>query len=390
MLFRSRRQLRRLDTKITELATGSSDLTVRVPVVFYDEIGRLTGHINQFLSNLQPLVAEVKASATEVSGSSTQVQAESADASLTTISLAGSQGNVQQSVEEQVSAIRQAEQLLAKVGESTLIVETRVEEQVRLVGESSTAIAQMAGNITSVGEMTRKADIVGQGLAEITQAGATAMGNMSRSMGEIQDASRSVNELVGLIAKIAAQTNLLAMNAAIEAAHAGDSGSGFAVVADEVRNLAETSARNAREIRTHIQDMDRKIQTGGQLAGQAGDAFTEIARRTEETSTLLRTIALTMTEQQTGTDQVLGSTQGLVEAMNVIRDLTQEQKGHSVDASRAMAEIIQATRRIEQAVTSQSLKTQQLTKAMAAVAMGAQANAEAAFRLQERVKGFTV
>jgi methyl-accepting chemotaxis protein len=385
-----RRQLARLDRKVTELATGSSDLTLRVPVVFFDEIGHLTGQINGFLANLQPLVAEVKADSTEVSLSSARLNDESSSAALDAVSLAGSQGQVQQSVEAQVGAIHQAEQLLSRVADATGIVQSRVQEQVKLVAESSTAIAQMASSITAVSEMTRQADEVGRGLADITHAGGTSMAAMAASMADIQRASRSVNDIVGLIAKIAAQTNLLAMNAAIEAAHAGNSGSGFAVVADEVRALAETSARNAREIRTHIQDMDRKIDAGGQMATQAEQAFAQIAKRTEDTSGLLRTIAEAMTQQQSGADRVLASTQGLVSAMDVIRDLTLEQQGTAVAATQSMAEISRATRQIEKSVTSQTTKTQHLTQAMAQVSAEAHANADAAHRLQELVKGFTV
>jgi len=276
------------------------------------------------------------------------------------------------------------------VSASTNTVAGQVAQQARLVSDSSAAIAQMARNIASVDEMTQKADATGKGLLAISEKGAAAMASMTTSMAEIQSASRSVNEIVGLIAKIAAQTNLLAMNAAIEAAHAGESGSGFAVVADEVRTLAETSARNARDIRAHIQDMERKIQAGGQMANQAGQAFGEIAQRIEETSGLLQTISAAMGEQRIGGDQVLESTQGLVTATEEIRRMTEDQKGHTHKASDAMQLIISATRTIEQAVMSQTLKTHKLTGAMGKVNQEAQTNADVSARLQNIVKGFTV
>ena len=385
-----RRQIRRLSTKVHELSSGSADLTLRVPIVFFDELGRLTGEINAFLTKLQPLVAEVKVDANEVAVSAQRVSAEASEAAMNAVGISSSQGQVQQAVEGQVLAIHGTEDLLNLVAESTATVAGQVVEQVRLVSDSSAAIAQMAQNIASVDAMTQKADATGKGLMAITEKGSAAMNSMSASMTEIQTASRSVNEIVGLIAKIAAQTNLLAMNAAIEAAHAGDSGSGFAVVADEVRSLAETSARNARDIRSHIQDMERKIQAGGQMAAQAGQAFSEIAQRIGETSGLLQTISAAMGEQRLGGDQVLESTQGLVAATDQIRLLTEVQKGHTTKASDAMQQIIAATRAIEQAVTSQTLKTHKLTGSMGQVNAEAQTNAEVSSRLQEAVKGFTV
>jgi methyl-accepting chemotaxis protein len=238
--------------------------------------------------------------------------------------------------------------------------------------------------------LTSRADQVGRDLGVVTGHGAETMGRMTESMVEIETAAQGVTAAIGSIAKIAAQTNLLAMNAAIEAAHAGETGQGFAVVADEVRALASTSAQNAREVRSHIQDMARKIQDGGTMARQAREAFGEIARQTEETAGLLRTIAQAMVEQKQGSELILASTEGLVAATEQIRLLAVNQRERFDSTTASMAEILEATQDIEGAVSTQTLAIDRVTEAAARVDDEAESNAKAADRLQVLVQGFQV
>ena len=385
-----RNQLRRLNAKVAELSSGSADLTVRLPVVFYDDLGRLTELIDTFLARLQPLVSAVKDDAAEVSASADRVLGEASEASLTTAGLAASNRQVLGAVEVQVASIHQTESQLINVAQSVEVVSSQIVDQERLVTDGSTAITSLADTIVSVDQVTQEADTVGRELAAIANQGQTAMGKMGASMGEIELASHSVTAIVSLIAKIAAQTNLLAMNAAIEAAHAGDYGRGFAIVADEIRKLAESSARSAREIQAHNRDMDQKIQAGARMSRETEEAFTKISQKIETTAGLLATIAKAVAEQRVGTDRIVRSSEGIVAATRTIQTLTQAQRSQASDASRAMIEVTEGTRQIETAVSEQVRGSNRLAEAMAKVASEANTNSERAGRLLELVKGFRV
>jgi|GEM_PF-1101312 methyl-accepting chemotaxis protein len=384
------RQLHRLNAKVLELSSGSADLTVRLPVVFYDDLGRLTEFIDTFLARLQPLISAVKDDAVEVSASADRVLSEVSAASLTTTGLAAANRQVLTAVEAQVASIRQTETQLINVAQSIEVVSSQIADQERLVSDGSTAITTLAESIVSVDQVTRQADTLGRELAAIADQGQTTMGKMGASMGEIEKASHSVTAIVALIAKIAAQTNLLAMNAAIEAAHAGAYGRGFAVVADEIRKLAESSARSAREIQTHNRDMDQKIQAGAQMSRETEEAFTNISQKVETTASLLAAIAKAVGEQRLGTEQIVRSSEGIVAATRTIQTLTEAQKAQSGDASRAMIEITDGTRQIESAVAEQARGSARLAEAMAKVAAESTTNSKTAGRLLDLVGGFRV
>src|SRR5205085_3657267 len=124
------------------------------------------------------------------------------------------------------------------------------------------------------------------------------------AMQEINDSSKKIADIIGVIAEIAFQTNLLALSAAVEAARAGEQGRGFAVVATEVRNLAGRSATAAKEIKALIQDSVDKVREGSQLVTQSGATLEQIVGAVKKVNDIVAEIAAASREQSTGIEQV--------------------------------------------------------------------------------------
>ena len=291
-------------------------------------------------------------------------------------------------VQRQSEIVSATEGEIAKLLDSINQVAAKVGEQSGFMDQSSAAMSEMAANIASVSRTAEKADELATALQKASQDGGEALRASIASIAEIEAASRAVRQIIGAISKIAAQTNLLAMNAAIEAAHAGEAGSGFAVVADEVRSLAESSAKSSKEIEGLIRGMAEKTSRGTGLGDRAGEAFERIREGVAQTSELVRTIAASMSEQREGAEEILRSSQSLADATRLIESLAEGQKVQSKGMEQSMLRIVSASNEIFEAVQEETGATQSLGRIVAMVGEEAGHNRERVIGLDEAVSRF--
>jgi len=136
--------------------------------------------------------------------------------------------------------------------------------------------------------------------------GANAISDMAKAMSEIEDSAEKISSIIKTIEQIAFQTNLLALNAAVEAARAGEAGKGFAVVADEVRNLAQRSAHAAQESTAHIQGTVDRVRHGGKISQGLNEMFRQIENSAQNVGKLVDEINVSIHEQSQGVEQISG------------------------------------------------------------------------------------
>ena len=207
---------------------------------------------------------------------------------------------------------------------------------------------------------------------------------------EIQTASNEVQDIVKVIQKIASQTNLLSMNAAIEAAHAGAIGQGFAVVADEVRSLASSSSVSAKNIAVHIKDMVGKIQNGVESIQQAGNAFTEINAGIANTSDLVRTIAHSMEAQRVGANDTIKSTEAVVASIELIQSLTKQQHEFAENVESSINKIVNASQEIASSLEKNTENSRKLECAIDGVDSCVENNSMAVSKMLDCINVFNV
>ncbi len=191
-----------------------------------------------------------------------------------------------------------------QIGGSSQRLATSASEQASSLEETSSAMEQMSAMTRTNAENAREADTLSTQAQQNAAAGDQTMARLTRAMTSINESSAQIAKIIKVIEEIAFQTNLLALNAAVEAARAGEHGKGFAVVADEVRNLASRAAEAARNTRALVEDSVVRAQDGVEAVHEAGTAFGAIVTSAQRVSELVGEIARASEQQAQGVDQV--------------------------------------------------------------------------------------
>jgi methyl-accepting chemotaxis protein len=218
----------------------------------------------------------------------------------------------------------------------------QVDNQSNSVAQSSSSVEQMLANIQSVTHTLLSNDANMKNLAAAADTGRTGFQEVVTDIQEIARESEGLLEINSVMENIASQTNLLSMNAAIEAAHAGESGKGFAVVAAEIRKLAESSSAQSKTISTVLKKIKSSIDKITSSTNIVLNKFGDIDSGVKTVSQQEETIRLSMKEQNEGSKHIL-------EAIGRLRELTGQVKTGSEEMQDGSKQIIRESQRLEQA-----------------------------------------
>ncbi|WP_206997573.1 methyl-accepting chemotaxis protein [Trinickia mobilis] len=180
----------------------------------------------------------------------------------------------------------------------------RTEQQAASLQETAASMEELTATVKQNADNARQASGLANNASEIATRGNDVVHRVIGTMGEINESSQKIVDIIGVIEGIAFQTNILALNAAVEAARAGEEGRGFAVVAGEVRNLAQRSAAAAKEIKALIGDSVERVNNGTALVSQAGTTMSEILQAVRRVTDIMGEIAAASEEQASGITQV--------------------------------------------------------------------------------------
>ncbi|MEI0564856.1 methyl-accepting chemotaxis protein [Brachyspira pulli] len=180
----------------------------------------------------------------------------------------------------------------------------RTEYQASSLEETASSMEEMASTIKSSAQNSVDGNNVMISSRNAVAEGGSVIADTAKMIEEVYESSAKIRDITKVIENIAFQTNILALNASVEAARAGDQGRGFAVVASEVRNLAQNSQASAKDITVLIEDIYEKINKSAEMARHSQEIFTDIEMKIEETSKIMNDISQTAIEQEAGVDQV--------------------------------------------------------------------------------------
>ncbi len=242
-------------------------------------------------------------------------------------------------MEEQKRAVEAASQSIGTRMKSIEAISAGIEQQSAAVSQLSGTIEEMTTSIRNVAAVGRKAGDIAETLSRRAESGGSAVSTAMDSIRTVNGFSEQIAEIVTMITDISSQTSLLSMNAAIEAAHAGDAGKGFAVVAAEIRKLAVNAADSAKQISRLVKSVVRTIGEASTTGLQAMSRFTEIRDDVLQTRSVVAEISGATTEQSKGAEEILKAAVSLVEVSEQVRSAVGEQRAVAGDAERVISDL---------------------------------------------------
>ncbi|MBR1911815.1 MAG: methyl-accepting chemotaxis protein, partial [Treponema sp.] len=345
VIMLSIKPLKTVGKSMSEISQGNANLTLRLQSSANDEIGLLVGGFNAFVGKLQEIIKDLKVSKNDLQEFGNRLSGfVHKNADLLKEMLSGIR-NVEMEVGNQHEKVDSTVVAVDRISTSVEGLRELLLKQDESVEQASTAVTEMIGNIQSVTHSIQKMANEFTNLKGDVDSGIEQQRKVFSQIQQIEEQSKMLNEANIVISSIANQTNLLAMNAAIEAAHAGAAGQGFAVVADEIRKLSETSSAQSKKIGLQLKGILGAISSVVTSSNLADKSFMAVMDKVTATGDLVQEIKFAMDEQTAGSKQI-------GEALNLMNTAASQVKTASDDVDSARREIISDVSSLKQSSNS--------------------------------------
>jgi methyl-accepting chemotaxis protein len=291
------------------------DLTSRLEISQKDEMGDLADHFNMIIEKLRNLVGTIKYKINGLNHTSFELSVSMGETSMAVMQISSNLDNMENLMVKQENGAEEAGKAVGNIKGNIDDLKKVIEEQTESVNMSSSAIEEMTANIHSVTQTLAENGKNVSALTEASENGKTGLQTVAQEIREIAHDSEGLLEINSVMNSIASQTNLLSMNAAIEAAHAGNAGRGFAVVAEEIRKLAESSSKQSKTTAAMLKKIKASIDNITKSSDDVLTRFDAIDSGVKTVSQHEQNIRNAMEEQETGGRQILDS-------ISRLRDIT--------------------------------------------------------------------
>lgn len=333
--------LNRINKAIKELSSGDADLTARLPVHGKDETAEISQDVNQFVDMLHQIVIDLNKSNVSLVTIGEELSTTAQEAASSTAEIMSNIESVRKQTENQTAVVTNTTVVIEESRRSMDSLKDLTESQAAAITESSAAIEEMLGNISSVTNSVHKMSSSFKKLGITVSDGNSKMSDVDTKIMQVAEQSKTLMQANAIISQIASQTNLLAMNAAIEAAHAGAAGKGFAVVADEIRKLAETSSVQSKSISDELEKVSNSIEEVVALSRDSQAAFSEIINHVSSTEEIINNIDNAMNEQELASKQIFEALSSMKSSAMAVNDQTQKVNTGIVQFEKEMGTISQ-------------------------------------------------
>ena len=331
--------LRGLSGAMTNIASGEANLTIQLQEKGDNEITNLSRNFNLFVSGLREIMVSIKSNLKETSAIRDNLTEITNQTSASTEEITANLSSIKSQINLLDESIKQSAGSVASISAVIENLDGSIQSQGTAITQSSAAIEEMMASIAHVDKIARSKNDSISHLLDKSHDGRELIEKTNALIMEINGKMDNLSETNEVINQIASQTNLLSMNAAIEAAHAGDAGRGFAVVAEEIRKLAESSGNNAKIISSSLTEIISDIQRVVESSKQNQSAFYEIENEIEIVANALSEISGSVAELSTGGGEILTSVGVLSQSSMDVKEGSKSIMRESVSVNDSMKQI---------------------------------------------------
>jgi len=365
---------------LQNIAQGEGDLTVRLPVTGNDEITDMSEYFNETIAKIGKSIQAVGINSNTMEEIGDELASNMTETASAVNQISANIDGVKQQAMTQAASVTETAATVEEIVRTIKQLNNSIETQAASVAQSSSSVEEMVANIASIGQTLGKTDEVIKSLTSATGDGKATLVTSNTVTQKIAEESGSLMEASSVIQHIASQTNLLAMNAAIEAAHAGEAGKGFAVVADEIRKLAEESSTQGKTITATLKNLSGEIETLSassktveekfnaifslaeqvkEMSNRLTEAMQEQENGSKEVLIAIKSINTVTVEVQAGSEEMLKGGEGVAEEMQKLDDLTRvitesmnEMASGAVQINNAVQEVNEITQKNKRSIES--------------------------------------
>ena len=323
------------------------DLATRLNIGTFDDFGKIMTSMNKLMDFLQISLNTLKNESGSVGAAADELLLITDNSSTSMDMIVNSFEEMHKQNAEKDALLESAKNNIYKLNEDASKVSQTMQEQAIAEEQNADAISQMAENTNQINELIKQAKQLSKNLSDSSEAGSAEVQKTELVINSVSEKSKQMSEVIQVIQQVASQTNLLAMNAAIEAAHAGEAGQGFSVVADEIRKLAESTQSQAKSIKDLITEITKAIQNGSSSMQDTKAMFYKIQEEIVTQTNVVENIAQTMEIQSTGAEEILSTTNKISQNIQSVNEIIKNQANYTEQITEGIKDVVELSGKID-------------------------------------------